>query len=197
PEQPVRLLCVATITPRKGHVDLVEALATVGRERPAARWRLRCIGSLDRDPACVAQVRDRIAAVALEDRVALAGERDEAAVDALYDEADVFVLASHHEGYGMVLAEAMAHGLPVVSTTAGAIPGTVPPEAGLLVRPGDVPALADALGRIVAEPALRRRLAAGARAAAARLPDWDDTADRILAALATLGPGGLPDRLPR
>ncbi len=182
----MRLLCVATVTPRKGHLELVEALAAASRRHPGRAWRLRCVGSLDRDPHCAARLRDRIATLGLAGRIELAGERDEEEVDRLYGEADAFVLASHHEGYGMVLAEAMAHGLAVVSTRAGAIPETVPPEAGLLVPPGDVEALAEALGRILAEPGLRARLAAGARAAGGRLPDWDDTADRFLAALDAL-----------
>ena len=193
-EKPLRLLCVATITPRKGHVELVEALAMASDARPAVAWRLHCVGSLERDPACVARLREKIASLGLGDRIELVGERDEGEVDRFYGDADVFVLASHHEGYGMVLAEAMAHGLAVVSTRAGAIPETVPPDAGLLVPPGDPDALANALGRILAEPMLRDRLAAGARAAGARLPDWDETADRILAALPGLSPG---DRLPR
>ena len=184
------MLCVATITPRKGHAELVEALALASRRLPRADWHLRCVGSLERDPACAARLRDRIASHGLAGRIELAGERDEDVVDRLYGEADVFVLASHHEGYGMVLAEALAHGLPVVSTRAGAIPETVPPAAGLLVPPGDVDALAEALCRILAEPALRHRLAAGAQAAGSRLPGWDDTADRFLEVLAALPAAG-------
>jgi len=65
----------------------------------------------------------------------------------------------------------MAHGLPVIATTAGAIPETVPRQAGLLVSPGDPAALARAL-RVLAQPAAAKRLAAGSRAAGVRLPDW-------------------------
>ena len=72
----------------------------------------------------------------------------------------------------MAFAEAMTHGLPIIATTAGAIPDTVPRQAGLLVPAGDAPALARALRRVIAEPALAVRLAAGARAAGGRLPDW-------------------------
>ena len=103
-----------------------------------------------------------------------------------YDQADVFVLASYHEGYGMVLTEALARGLPLVATSAGAIPDTVPADAGLLVPPGDPGALASALRRVMTEPGLRARLLAGARAARGRLPGWSDAVRAFAAELAGL-----------
>ena len=93
---------------------------------------------------------------------------------AAYDAADLFVLPSYHEGYGMAFAEALAHGLPIVATRAGAIPDTVPESAGILVPPGDVAALAAALSRVIEDRALLTRLSAGARAAGAALPDWNE-----------------------
>ena len=84
----------------------------------------------------------------------------------LYLASDVFVLPSRFEGYGMALAEAIAHGLPVVSTLAGAIPDTVPPGAGILVPRDDAAALARGFRRLIGDPAERHRLATNARAAA-------------------------------
>jgi len=75
----------------------------------------------------------------------------------------------------MALAEAIAHGLPVVSTMAGAIPDTVPAGTGLLVPPEDVPALAQALSYLISDRAERQRLAMTARAAAVHLPTWQDS----------------------
>jgi glycosyltransferase involved in cell wall biosynthesis len=164
------LLCVASLTPRKGHLVLLEALAALR----GLAWRLTCVGSPERDPAAAAAIRAALARFALEDRVRLVGERTEADLQPFYEKADLFVLASHHEGYGMVLAEALARGLPIVSTTAGAIPDTVPAAAGILVPPGDPEALAAALLRVLSEPGLRAQLAAGARAARRALPTWDD-----------------------
>jgi glycosyltransferase involved in cell wall biosynthesis len=109
-----------------------------------------------------------------------------------YRAADLFVLPSFHEGYGMAFAEAMAHGLPIIATAAGAIPETVPRSAGLLVPPGDAPALAHALRRVITEPALAAGLAAGSRAAGARLPDWRQATERWEQAL-----GRLADLPPR
>lgn len=175
----VGLLCVGAITPRKGHAVLIDALARIAR-RP---WHLVCVGSLDRNPATVADLRRRIDACGLSGRVTLTGEKGEEAIGAYYDRADAFVLPSFHEGYGMVLAEALARGLPIVSTRAGAIPDTVPQAAGLLVPPGDAAALANALAAVLDDARLRARLAAGARAARGRLPSWDAACERFAAAL--------------
>jgi glycosyltransferase involved in cell wall biosynthesis len=167
--RPVRsLLCVANLVPRKGHTLLVEALAKL-RELD---WRLTCIGSLNRHRATARSVRRRILAAGLGGRITLTGEWPPQKVAQAYREADAFVLPSFHEGYGMVYAEAMVHGLPVIATTAGAIPETVPHQAGLLVPPGDPLALARALRRVISEPAFAAHLVAGARAAGTLLPSW-------------------------
>ena len=172
---PVRsLLCVASVIPRKGHRVLVAALARL-RDLD---WQMLCIGSLDRDPRTARLIRQMISAARLGRRITLAGEQPPRMVMRAYRAADCFVLPSLHEGYGMAFAEAMAQGLPIIATAAGAIPETVPPEAGLLVRPGDAAALARALRQVIAEPALAIRLAAGSRAARARLPDWRRAAER-------------------
>jgi glycosyltransferase involved in cell wall biosynthesis len=184
--RPVQLLCVASVTPRKGHLDLVDALAACRQADPSVAWQLTCVGSLTRDPACATALAARIAALGLAAQVSLAGERDEADLDCFYQAADVFVLASYHEGYGMVLAEAIAHGLPIVSTTAGAIPDTVPAAAGLLVAPGDIAALASALSAVISQEARRTAMAAAAARAAVDLPDWGQAARRFLDVLQAL-----------
>ena len=117
-------------------------------------------------------MREAIAAHGLGERVELVGEWPPSRLSVAYGEADAFVLASYHEGYGMAFAEALAHGLPVVGTTAGAIPETVPATASLLVPPGDGDALTAALRLLLDNAALRLRLAAGAAAAGEALPDW-------------------------
>jgi glycosyltransferase involved in cell wall biosynthesis len=165
---PVNLLTAATLTPRKGHLILAAALARLAD----LDWRWQCIGSTERDPATTAALREFIAAHGLGDRVDIAGEWPPDRLAAAYRAADCLVLPSFHEGYGMAFAEALARGLPVVACRAGAVPDLVPESAGILVPPGDVAALAVALRQIIADPALRRRLAAGAAAVGATLPDW-------------------------
>ena len=75
----------------------------------------------------------------------------------------------------MAYTDAIAHGLPVIGTTAGAIPDTVPQGAGLLVPPGDVTALAQALRNVIADTDLRSRLSNAAVAAAEMLPTWQQS----------------------
>jgi len=166
---PLQLLAVGTVTPRKGHLLLIEALANL-RELD---WRLTCIGSLERAPACTDALRTAVAAHHLEDRIELQGEQPAEHLAEAYRKADVFVLPSYHEGYGMVFSEALAHGLPIISTTAGAIPDAAPSVASLLVAPGDALALSAALRRVLSDDDLRARLAAGALEAAASLTDWN------------------------
>ncbi len=107
-------------------------------------------------------------------------------LSALYDSADVFVHASLHETYGMVVAEALARGVPVVGSATGAIPHLVGSDAGLLVPPGDAAALEGALSSVIDDQDVRDRLAAGARRVRSRLPTWDDAVDRMASVLAGL-----------
>ena len=86
----------------------------------------------------------------------------------------------------MAYAEALSHGLPVIGTTAGAIPDTVPQEAGLLVTSGDVDALARALRLVIADADLRRRLSDAALAVARTLPTWQQSGAIFAAALEKL-----------
>lgn len=177
-DHPVELLCVATVNAGKGHDVLLDALAAISD----GAWHLTCAGSLDRDPSTVDHVRALVSAHGLADRVSLVGAQHGAAIEACWDRADLFVLATYSETYGMAVAEALAHGLPVVSTTTGAIPELVGNDAGVLVPPGDADALAKALSRAL-DPGERERLAAGARRVRDRLPTWDDAFNKMAAVL--------------
>jgi len=183
PQDLLNLLCVGTLTPRKGHAVLLEALNEI-RDR---HWHLTCAGSLLRDAPTVAGIQHQIDRLSLRKRVSLLGDLDRDALERQYARADVFVLPSYLEGYGMALAEAVAFGLPVITTTAGAIPETVPANAGIFVAPGDSRALAKALASVIDDSARRAALAANARAARASLPTWASAATKFAAALDGLG----------
>ncbi|MFC3282270.1 glycosyltransferase family 4 protein [Litchfieldella rifensis] len=177
--RPQRLLCVATITPRKGHDLLVEALAPLADRA----WQCDCIGGLEHDRAHAERVIAAIRRHDLQQRVRLLGERPPHALGEAYHQADLFVLPSHYEGYGMVVAEALAHGLPVITTTGGALAHTLPAEAGLAVPAGEVAALREALQQWLDDHELRIRLRRGARRARERQHDWQAAGDAFAAAL--------------
>jgi glycosyltransferase involved in cell wall biosynthesis len=129
-----------------------------------------------RDPTAADQLRAAIEHHRLTPRVSLLGSVARSRLTGLYGASDLFVLPSRYEGFGMAYAEAIAHGLPVIGTTAGAIPETVSAEAGVLIPPDDAPALAAALRRLIENAEDRAHLAAGARKAAQSLPTWAESA---------------------
>src|SRR6202011_3648696 len=110
-----------------------------------------CAGGLDRDPATTSRIRALVRELALDDRVALAGDMDADQLAIEYDRADLFVLPTLYEGYGMAVAEALARGLPVISTATGAIPELVGARAGIVVPPGDLTAFSAALSCVLGD----------------------------------------------
>jgi glycosyltransferase involved in cell wall biosynthesis len=179
-ESVIALLAVGAVVPRKGYDVLVAALARL-KHLP---WRLVIAGDCGRSVDTFRRLVADIAALGLSDRVQLAGTVTAEELASLYASADLFVLPSRFEGYGMAYAEAIAHGVPVIGTNAGAIPETVPADAGVLVPPDDVDMLAATLQRLMDNPAERERLAAGARATA--FPSWRGQAALFARALESL-----------
>lgn len=179
------LLSVAAVIPGKGHDLLLEALAPL----TGFRWRCRCVGSLHRDPAFVERLRRRALDGGLDSRVSFPGVQPEVELARSYASADVLVLPTRGESYGMVVAEALARGLPVVAADVGGVPealgraadGTRP---GLLVSPDDPVALREAIRSWLEDPGLRRRLRAAARERRASLADWSTTTSAVAGALA-------------
>jgi glycosyltransferase involved in cell wall biosynthesis len=180
----LRLLAVGSIIPRKAYDVLIEALATIADRH----WTLTIAGSPDYAPRTAEELRARIARSGLADRILLVGAVDSQKLAELYDKTDLFVMPSLYEGYGMVLTEALARGLPIVCTLSGAGADALPEAAALKILPGDATALAKALATLIDAPAERLRRADAAWAAASALPRWRDTA-RIVAE-ACLGDGG-------
>ncbi|GHD51490.1 glycoside hydrolase [Thalassobaculum fulvum] len=181
-DAPLRLLTVATLIPRKGQDLLVDALARL-QDRP---WTADLVGDA-RHPAFARAVAGRIGELGLGDRIALRGAVRHDDLDRYWRAADLFVLPSRHEGWGIAYVEAVRWGLPVIGTSAGAIPEAVPAGAGVLVPPDDLEALTAALARLLDDRAAFARLAVGAVAAAAGLRRWIDTEREFVAAV-TEGP---------
>lgn len=163
----VRLLCVASLTPRKGQDLLLRALQPLRR----LPWRLDLVGP-ERDRAYARRLRRLIGAVRLRGRVLVRGAVPAAQLEAAWHSADLFVLASHYEGFGMAPLEALSYGLPVVTTRAGALPEALPAGAAVLVAAGDRPALTTALQPLLRRRAVRLAAAERGRRAARGLRSW-------------------------
>lgn len=174
-----KMLCVANVMPRKGHDVLLRALAGL----TDSDWTLTCIGSISPDDDWCRHVLELAREPALAGRVSFAGVRTGDALQAAYDEADLFVLPSHFESFGMVLTEALARGLPVVATTGGAVPETLPDDAALLVPAGDAPALGGALSSLIRDAERLARLRAGTVAARDKLETWEEAGRAFEASL--------------
>ncbi len=179
------LLCVAAVTPDKGHDVLLDALATT----TDLSWRCACVGSLDRDPAFADGVQRATREKGLGDRVRFAGARIGSELDRAYAGADLLVLASRAETYGMVVTEALARGLPVLAAEVGGVTEALGRAAdstrpGLLVAPGDPAALGAALRTWLGDADLRGRLRRAARERRASLRGWPATTSVVAGVLA-------------
>lgn len=177
--QGTRMLSVASLTPRKGHRVLLQALHLLKDLNWVSEW----IGDATRDPVHAHQLMQLITELGLDDRVVCWGEQDADQLAKRYDVSDVCVLPSFYEGYGMVITEAIARGLPVITTDGGALPDTLPVGAGLIVPAGDAQALAEALRAWCEDASLRQSLTQGAIKARASLADWSESGQRFIAAL--------------
>lgn len=179
----VKLFFVGAIAPRKGVLELIEAFGAVSEEAT-----LTLVGPADRAPAYAARVHAAAAGYTRSGerpaRMRVLGEIGDAALARELAEHDVLVLPSRYEGFGIVLAEALSHGLAVVASTAGAIPEVVRDGAeAILVSPGDGPALASALRRVVREHGLRAEMQTRALERARELPTWRETKQAFAEAL--------------
>jgi glycosyltransferase involved in cell wall biosynthesis len=179
------ILAVGAVSHRKGYDVLMDALGALA-DLP---WRLAVVGATDRDPKAYEAARRAVAQNGLEKRVSFEGSLSEEALARLYGLADLFVMPSRYEGYGMVLAEAMARGLPIVATTGGAAAETVPDAAALKVPPGHAGDLRTAIARVLGDDQLCAGLADASWAAGQTLPRWSDTARIIASVLTRIGAG--------
>lgn len=183
-----RLCAVGRLTPQKGFPDLIDAFARIADRHPD--WSLTIWGNGE----IRARLEKQVESLGLTDRISLPGTTRRPGQWAR--DASIFVQASHYEGFGNALAEALASGMPAVATNCDFGPSDMIESGhdGLLVGVGDVPALAEAMSRMISDPALRASCSAAARVSAQRfepatiLSSWDD-----LLTAATGGPLAAPD----
>lgn len=176
----LRLLCVGHLSPRKAQHQLVEALATLV-DLP---WQCTLVGALDRDPDYARRVSKAIAEKGLSARVQLLGELDERRIAAAYGNADLFVFPSLYEGYGMVIDEALATGVPVLSSNGGALALTTRKPGACTYRSGEVTELAARLRSLMTHATELQRLTTQARESRQAIRRWSDTARDFLEGLA-------------
>jgi len=168
------LLYHGRVDRRKGALDTLDAVAALVRAGRRLRLLVSGIGP-DSDA-----VRTRVGELSLEGVIEITGYADYDAAPAVYRRADVFVSPTYAEGFSNTILEAMASGLPVASCFAvGVVDCLRDDENGLLMTPGDVPALADALTRLLDDAPLRARLAARALEEARTLYSWPVIARQI------------------
>jgi len=175
------ILATGGVKARKGTHLLIEALARVRQRVPDAQL---VVTGIQLEPDYLARVQEQTRALGLADCVYLPGQVPEEELRGWYQHADVFALPSltvgeKFEGFGLVFLEASACGLPVIGTTGSGVAEAVRDgETGLLVPQDDVPALAEAITRVLSDDALRARLGAAGRAYA-QTQDWAQVAARV------------------
>jgi glycosyltransferase involved in cell wall biosynthesis len=165
---------------QKGLDTLLQAVAILVSSRPELEMRIAGRG---KDMERVASMARELG---IERNVRLLGAVDEAGRQRLFAGAAVQLMPSRFEGFGMVAAEAMAAGVPLVAAASGSLPEVVDaPNGGVLVPAGDARALADATARLLADADARERLSASARVSAGRFR-WDAVCDAHYAFLRRL-----------
>jgi glycosyltransferase involved in cell wall biosynthesis len=175
PKRSPLILSVGLLHQRKGHDTLISALIACAD----LDWRAVIVGT-PWEAGYFEELRCQIDSAGLTSRIELAGRVEVERLSQLYTEARIFALATRYEGYGIVFDEAFVHGLPVVATTAGAVPGTVPKDAGTLVPPDDAAAFADALRTLLIDNALHKRMSKASVRAGHSLPSWADAAEAVI-----------------
>jgi glycosyltransferase involved in cell wall biosynthesis len=172
------IISVAALVPRKGHDVLLRALARLFD----LDWHLTIAGG-ERDAVHAHSLRALAEELKITQRVSFAGEVQGEALEALWRHADFFALATHYEGYGMAVAEALKRGLPVVVTSGGAAGALVSPTAGVVCSPGDTVTISKSLRRMIFDVGLRRECAEVAWGIGQTLPGWEAQARAFAGAL--------------
>jgi glycosyltransferase involved in cell wall biosynthesis len=175
-----RLLFVGNCMRRKGLDYLIRALALL----EDSRVRLDVVGGYDLEPGYYEELRREVERLSLAGGVCFHGRVSCESLADFYQRADLFVMPSLYEGFGIVYAEAMRAGLPIVATDVGPVPDIARHgENALLVAPADSAALAGAIHLLVSDADLRALFARRSLELAATLPTWRDTCETVYESL--------------
>jgi len=185
----VRLLTVANWTATKGHLFLLSVLEGLAD----LSWTWVIIGDVSSEPSVYREFRRRLRESTLKDRVSVRGVLEPVETRLAFSSSDLFVCASIMESYGMVFAESLAAGVPVVGNRVGGVPEAVEDGVtGLLCPPGDTARWRETLRRLISDPELRTRLSQAAAQRRDAPITWAQTAEcfyrhlsRLMATLKT------------
>jgi len=172
------ILSLGSFTPRKGHDVLLRSLAKLFD----LDWRLTIAGA-ERDSVHAHALEALAEEHGVSQRVTFLGALSGDALEQLWQRTDLFALATHYEGYGMAIAEALKRGIPVAVTAGGAAGALVTPEAGVVCAPGDEVTLSKSLRRLIFDVPLRQAATEAAFAVGQTLPDWPTQALAFAAAV--------------
>jgi glycosyltransferase involved in cell wall biosynthesis len=172
---PSNLICIANYSAVKAQDILVRALAGL-RDRD---WTAHLYGDTDHDKEYTAVLTSLIRDLKLEQRIRMHGIVERNQVSTVLLDADLFVMPSLFESYGMAITEALAHGIPVVSTSAGNIPYTIPDGMGVLTEPSNEESLSTALRMLFDDPVQYSGLCSAAAQYYLHARSWDEAADEF------------------
>jgi glycosyltransferase involved in cell wall biosynthesis len=173
---PLKLLFVGNCVHLKGLEHLIAAMELLGDLQPG----LDVVGDVTFEPRYYDKLLRQVQSLGLTDRVRFHGAVSPEDLGAFYSQADIFAFPSLYEGYGIVLAEAMHAGLPIVATRTGAVAEILSEgENALIVPPADSGALANAIRRVAGDAGMREKFGRRSRELAATLPAWRQTCDEV------------------
>ena len=176
PDLPEKLLCVSNYTVNKNQSLLIKALTGLVH----LPWTLHCYGNRKMDKSYYAQLQLTVTNLGLKDRIVLHGPVDHENLQRIYHQFDLFVLPSQYETYGMVLAEALVHGLPVVAAHTGGIPQTIPKGTGMLFEPGNITSLRSILAKLFVDMVLYKNLCQKSKESRNQFSTWADSLNKII-----------------
>lgn len=171
---PISILSVGAIVPRKRYDYSVQVAAALAD----TDWRWTIVGDPDRYPQHLADLRRQVADLRLADRLVFLGDVSDAALEALWQASDLYVAASYYEGYGMAVAEALRHGVPVITTASGAV-STWASQAVVQAPADDAAGMASLIRPLLGDPRRLRALSDPAWAFGQTLPTWEETFEGV------------------